>query len=110
MPEFRLKTDRGTVLVRALSKIEAEEFAKSDVYRIVKSWEKASFFEAIKHASTRTLIEESKQERPDGLDFDDDCLVFTDGTAIACRSVFDGPLSEVTPEITAGSPTWKIYV
>lgn len=74
---------------------------------IEKKWKSISFFDAMMFAARR--IPATPQIRVDGADIDEDVIVFTDGTALAVRSSWDGPLSEVTPEITATDPKWRVY-
>lgn len=106
MKEFRVTTDRGKMRISANTQSEAEQIATHDGYRILRIWEDCSFREAIAHAQGRKLCDDNQ---PDGLEADFDCLVFTDGTAIAVRSTYEGPYSEVTPDVSAGDPTWKVY-
>lgn len=71
-------------------------------------WTECSMFDAILHASDRMPINEAK--RPELAAIDEDVVVFTDGTAIACHSDFaDNSYSEYTPEITAHDPKWRVF-
>jgi hypothetical protein len=41
---------------------------------------------------------------------DDACCVhFDDGSMVACTSQWSGPYSELTPDIDADPPEWRIY-
>lgn len=70
----------------------------------IKTWYVCTMAEAIIHATGRKVDREGK--RPEGLDYDSAAISFTDGTAIACKSDWAGPCSEV-PHMR--DPTWEVY-
>jgi hypothetical protein len=70
------------------------------------TWHDCSMIEAIKHATGRVVAE--NQVRPESLEYCCDCVVFTDGTAIACRSewrMYGGD----TGDVDADDPAWQVY-
>lgn len=89
-----------------ITQSKAKKLPKEPV-NVEKKWQPLDMIDAIRFATRRVVA--PKQERVDGCDFEDCVVVFTDGTALAVRSNWDGPLSEVTPEITATDPKWRVY-
>lgn len=53
-------------------------------------------------AAELALPESNRNELPD-------VEWFSDGTAVACASDWDGPWSEATPDTDANPPQWWIY-
>ncbi len=72
-------------------------------------WRKCTMRSAILWATMRRVAAANLQARPDGAEPDEDFVVFTDGSAVAVHSVWKGPYSEVTPDIDAQDPGWRIY-
>lgn len=73
---------------------------------VVMQWRDATMLEAFEHARYRDI---DPDKRLEGTSFDEATVVFTDGTAVACYSRWKGPYSEVTPDIDACDPGWRIF-
>ena len=62
--------------------------------------------EALRFGKSRIMRDESSIKY--GPNDSCDIVEFTDGSAVACRSSWSGPYSEVTPDIDAEIPRWWI--
>ena len=76
-------------------------------------WKECGIVTAFQFAEGKTIKRNSyaydigvTMNHPEG--YNCDCVVFTDGTAVACLSQWRGPYSEVTPDIDAEPPKWWI--
>lgn len=74
-------------------------------------WRKVSMSEAIRFIRDghgQPVMHNDRAQGPEGVY---DCAIetFDDGTAVACRSKWSGPYSELTPDVDAEPPDWWIY-
>lgn len=72
------------------------------------AWKETTMKEAFNHGRSRQIAESV----PEGLfppDGEAEICAFTDGTAVACRSVANGPMSRDTPDLVFDTPQWWIY-
>jgi hypothetical protein len=105
-----MMASRTEVIVEELSKLLGLTFAEVQSRLKLQNpqvmrWRDATMQEAFEHARYRDI----GGERPEGADCDESVIAFTDGTAVACYSRWSGPLSEVTPDIDASDPGWRIF-
>lgn len=96
--------DCGFYMVESKAKLKT---LPREPVNIEKVWRKFDLVSAMEFASRRIVAK--PQLRVEGADTDEDIILFTDGTALAVRSNWDGPLSEVTPEVTSMDPVWRVY-
>lgn len=69
------------------------------------NWAKCSMLEAMNWARDRDATADEPGTLPD---YAACGVIFTDGSALACKSEWVGPYSEVTPDIDAQPPVFWI--
>lgn len=70
-------------------------------------WQQCSMVDALKFSDGREINSNYclSMDRPDA---QAEVVIFTDGSAVACKSKWNGPYSEETPDIDAAPPIWWI--
>lgn len=71
-------------------------------------WESATIEEVFQFVQGKEIVN-NLTVLPLGVPWDATVVKFTDGSFVACKSEWSGPLSEVTPDIDAEPPSWWIY-
>ena len=72
-------------------------------------WTKISFWNAIEWCKEREVVSETMNEHPPG-EWPGSGIVLHDGTKVVGTSSWNGPLSEVTPDVDANPPEFWLWI